>query len=646
MREIRQGRALYALLMAAIITCLALARDVHAIVVSEGARSVTLKDGTVVHLLMDVPKEDLTIARLQQRSTQQGGHRYYYLPTNLRLSPRPDGTPEFLFLKFTTDKREAEGGVNGALMHFLMIYGLTPAQDSELKAELTKTHDELLGAMHMKSDADAPNFAITSATLKDESLTKSLVTSGKAPLLEGEKIAVASRLTGNGAQLMAATLEKSRSIADVSLTMVLDYTTVTPAIEGTATYHGTKLRMEGETLKRDYTHDHQETCCWFWGSSSDSYSYKEVQNQWKFLLDQNIVSINFVETGVTDERVNKIRDAIFQSFVEAFFKPEKASPDVMGSGGGGDDKKPNNGPDVQGNDFHSEIYRLKTESAFTDKLWRLSYSLPVTERVTLTGNLASWYNGVRDNPKCVAAVNLADPFFTQRDINFILDLDAKEMFDEAINYVTVNVRKERTDGRPFEDHKVIDANYVKTKGIAAQVTYARGEDSNPETYKYQTQWSLKGGNVFSDPTWRTGDWAGVTLSPPVRPFTIELEGDLDALKAKDITRVTAEIHTSQFGREHIDEVQLPVGGAQALVTKKLFRDRDMEQFKYRLIFFHKSAGRLASEWSKELNDPYIYAVIPEDILTVEGYKQRAKGIADGVVEKVLDKLGGKSGGTR
>src|SRR5205814_9100608 len=125
-----------------------------------------------------------------------------------------------------------------------------------------------------------------------------------------------------------------------------------------------------------------------------------------------------------------------------------------GPGGGGDDKKRDSGPCVLGYDFHAEIYRLKAESAFTDNLWRLSYSLPVTERVALTGNVASWYNGVRDNPKCVAAVNLADPFFTQRDINFILDLDAKAMFDEAINYVTVNVRKERTDGRPFEDHKV------------------------------------------------------------------------------------------------------------------------------------------------------------------------------------------------
>ena len=113
----------------------------------------------------------------------------------------------------------------------------------------------------------------------------------------------------------------------------------------------------------------------------------------------------------------------------------------------------------------------------------------------IVGNLASWYDAVRDNPKCVAAVNLNDPFFQHRDIHFILDLDAKDMFEQAVNYVTVNVRKKRSTGNPFEDRVTIDAKYVKEKGINATMTYARGEDKNPDAYEYQTQWSLRGGRV-------------------------------------------------------------------------------------------------------------------------------------------------------
>ncbi len=200
----------------------------------------------------------------------------------------------------------------------------------------------------------------------------------------------------------------------------------------------------------------------------------------------------------------------------------------------------------------------------------LDARLPVRWPFQIVGNLASWYNGVKDNPKCVASVNLNDPFFQHRDINFILDLDAKEMFDEAVNYVTVNVRKKR--GRaatPFEDRVTIDAKYLKEKGITASVTYARGEDKNPEAYEYQAQWSLKGGNVFpANPRWEKGSWEGVTLAPPVVPRTVEVEGDLEAMKASDITRVTVQIHYPKFGKEVEENIHISPAKNEPIVMHR------------------------------------------------------------------------------
>ena len=45
---------------------------------------------------------------------------YYYLPVNLKLGVKPDGTPEFLFVKYTTEEKADQGGTQGAIMHFLM----------------------------------------------------------------------------------------------------------------------------------------------------------------------------------------------------------------------------------------------------------------------------------------------------------------------------------------------------------------------------------------------------------------------------------------------------------------------------------------------------------------------------------------------
>jgi len=63
---------------------------------------------------------------------------------------------------------------------------------------------------------------------------------------------------------------------------------------------------------------------------------------------------------------------------------------------------------------------------------------------------------------------------------------------------------------------------------------------------------------------------------------------------------------------------------------------------------HRREGRLALPWSPKVGDDYIYATIPEDLLTVTGIlaaaKDSARSVARGAAEHVLahfaDVLGG------
>ncbi|HET6225496.1 MAG TPA: hypothetical protein VFF27_04390, partial [Bacteroidia bacterium] len=85
----------------------------------ENRVDVVLKDGTNVTMF----GRDKALG-----STQMSGE-YFYLPVHLRLSKKLDGvTPEFLFMKYTTEQKADQGGVQGAIMHFLMEWGLTPEQ--------------------------------------------------------------------------------------------------------------------------------------------------------------------------------------------------------------------------------------------------------------------------------------------------------------------------------------------------------------------------------------------------------------------------------------------------------------------------------------------------------------------------------------
>ena len=103
-------------------------------------------------------------------------------------------------------------------MHFLMEWSLTPEQETDLKAKLNTVKQELrsLGAVRRAGRRERL-FQIVSASLSDKTLTPLGAHVGQGPAVPGGRAAAAARMTAEGAQLMAATLEKSRSIADVSI---------------------------------------------------------------------------------------------------------------------------------------------------------------------------------------------------------------------------------------------------------------------------------------------------------------------------------------------------------------------------------------------------------------------------------------------
>jgi hypothetical protein len=596
----------------------------------ENRLTVTLADGTAITL----------IGEAAPAATARTSN-YYYLPSPglLRLARRPDGTPEFLFLKFTTDARADKGGLSGGLMHFLMEWSLSPEQETELRAKLAaaKAGAQLLGAVPLEPEGESGSFQIVSASLSDKTLTPTVVNSGKAPPLPGGRVAAAARMTAEGAQLMAATLEKSRSIADVSIALNYRYSVLTPAVRGRVTVDWTKLQEESDRLRTSYKKDGGG--CLLWWCGSPTYTYKEVREQFRF-LEENKVVVWQLDEMLADERAAKIRDAFLQYLLNLTAEPpapsEPPPPPAEQQQAAASGNK-------QGRRYTFSQTTLKKVSERKTESLDLNVRLSVKWPHQLVANLTSWYEPVRNNPRCVAAVNLADPFFQHRDIHFILDLDAREMFDEAVNYVTVNVRKRRSAGIPFEDRVTIDAKHVKEHGINATVTYARGEDRDPDAYEYKAQWSLKGGLVHPpSPGWQRGSWEGVTLSPPVVPRTIEVEGDLAAMAASGITRVTVQVHYPKFGREMEENIHVSPAANEPLVRRKIFMDRGARGYAYRLVVNHKTEGKLALPWSAQVGDDYVYAAIPENLLTEpqvrEEAKEAARTLASSSGEQVLAKF--------
>jgi len=468
-------------------------------------------------------------------------------------------------------------------------------------------------------EAGENSFGVVSASLTDDKAAK-LITSGRAPVFPGGLVAVGTKMDKYTAQLMATTLQKTKSIADLSLRMDLKFKLLAPSVRGKITFDWEKLETLSQTFKDEATVEKSGKWSFSWGilgpkadyrRSIDKITRNQVDSLKKSLIESKVVKIeieNYREN-------NAVADKLIEHFTELFVNSitdRSSEPPTAPSG-----TSPSNEPIKDQDIRHSySINKSKLESKFAKKteVYDLSLRTAISYPIQLVGNLADWYNGVKDNPNCVASVNLADPFFQHRDVRFILDLEAEQMFNQEVNYVTVSVRKNRSNGEPFNDDITIDKEYLKKSGTQASVTYARSGDNSTDLYEYKMQWSLKGNIIYPEnPAWTRGEWQGVTLGAPVTPRTIEFEGDIEQLKQMQIARATLQVRYKKFGQEIESDIPITVSQNTPLVSKVFLIDRNTQGYAYRMVFTHKTEGKLALDWSSKINDGYVYATIPEQL---------------------------------
>lgn len=590
--------------------------------------TIKLKDGTSVNLIGKAKEMPVGAST---SNTNPASNEYYYMPTNLKLSKKADGTPEFLLVKYTTDKDASLGGVQGAIIHFLVEWGLDVEQRKELELKLKEKlpnlpktggffnsitniragEPKILGAIPLISNVGT--FDIISASLADVKLIKS----GLAPTTEQSKAIVAAKLDKNVAQLFLATLDKSKSIADLSLEMRFNYAAKIPAIKGTITVDWSKVENYFEQSEFKKASDGMDFLWW-----EKSISASQRDSMYSKMIENKTINIALDLGGNTAEEqaaIQKISEIFMTSFTNMIASSSSSTTSLSGNSleTPADARENNINAMLDKNrasNMKIDLRKISNKSQKKVEVITLNQRMNSTFTTSLSANLFDWYNQTRDNSKCVYAINLNDPFFDHRYINFILDLDAKDIFDNEVNYVTVNVRKKRDQGNTYQDRIVIDKKTLSEKGSNYTLMYARGEDKNPDVYEYQTQWSLRGGNIFPTvPIWDKGEWVGVTLYPPVKPMNIEFEANLDVLKEMNVSRVTLQIRYKKFGVETEDNLNISPAQGQPLVNKILYADKDTKGYVYRLVFNHTEEGKLILPWSSKINDNYVFATIPEDL---------------------------------
>ena len=537
---------------------------------------------------------------------------YYYIPQFPRISYKEDGTMEFLCLKYIGEKPEGNGG----LFHALIEFTLPETNLAVLTAELQKIIPgaRIAGPVPLmqpkagEGDNVPPSFEIVSGILSNkdgkDAFARSVITSGYAPLSPGSKAAVAALLNQQGATLLWNSFTGPTS--DVSVSIHAYYEAAVKAYNAVVT-------AEMSTI---YTHFSEMTAV------QSGYTKTQIRNVLNDLQQKGILKVDVFDRsaglGIKTSEMDAILNLVTNKLTEIMFDtktgwaktPEYVDPtlgfdprgrqektgaggiindvaegigDIMGSlpilGWFSPKKTKNLNPEY----VTDNQYVLKNTKDIRSNKFYLNLSKSTTIKVPLhtSGNLGGLYNTLGTDDKYFRVVNMNDPAFQRRSINFQIDGEYVDAFDDIVNFVTVNFRKKYENGQnDVTDQVIFNATDLKAGKNLKEISYPRLAITNADwlNYEYQLVWSIKGRSKTirypaDDKQWIKSADPAVSLIPPFVKEYIEMDADRSLFKSDSISSANISFASSLAGeKKMVRNVILRQGDISSLNKLAIYHD--------------------------------------------------------------------------
>jgi hypothetical protein len=173
---------------------------------AKSKRLVSLRDGTPVLIF----------------SSMKDPSSYYYLPRKIQVACT-QGVPEISLMIYRNERKEITGGI----LHVLMTWGLTPAQEKETQSIITNTVDSL---GHLKGAGDitlhSGQLEFDQKNLFAKGLEKSSALAVKVPTLPVHKTAASFNLSPLVARFLVDELTSQRESKKIKMRAGYRFTTM------------------------------------------------------------------------------------------------------------------------------------------------------------------------------------------------------------------------------------------------------------------------------------------------------------------------------------------------------------------------------------------------------------------------------------
>ena len=546
---------------------------------------------------------------------------YYYIPQSPYVSTKDDGTLELLCLKFV----DAQGGASGGLLHALVKFDLPPAAVAALEKELEKDHPgatiagpvPLMQAVGEEGSDSMGSFEVVSAILSDQDeggFTRKVLTSGAAPVTPGSKAVVAAILNPQGATLMWDSL--SGPTSDLSVAIHAYY-------EARVKAYNAKVTAEMETI-----YNHRSVV----SNVQSGYTKRQLRRIVDQLVQDGALKVEVFDRskslGIEAKELDAILSIVTDKLTELMFdsttgwakEPEREAG-----------VEANQLPGRQERGWFSKVFGgARNEKYITDNQYvrkrredirqhkfELILDKETTIRVPLdtAGNIGGLYDELSNDPRYFRIVDLYDPAFETRTVHFQIDGNYLDAFQNHVNFVSVNFRKQRS-GHPDVTHS-LHFNYddIKAGKTLQSVVFPRlgNQAADWIDFEYQVRWSTRDRRTVAIPAredrWIAASDPAVSLVPPFEKRVVEIDADRQAFQDNDIRSAVVEFATVFLGQpQAAKRVILRPGDSEPTRQVTLFHDR-ASPIGQRVSWYAgwgQQRGHVA-----ELNNDYLYLLPPQ-----------------------------------
>jgi hypothetical protein len=536
---------------------------------------------------------------------------YVYLPTSLRLAEDERGRPEFSFLRYVVNTSADSGAAGltqadgGGILHFLVILETPQATVQKARQALRQLLKDEKADLRGPLIFDDGRYALVSSIVNPTGGPNELklLATGRAPVLEGNKLALSFPLKPQESSL----LMQSFMMATPDISLVFDMT-----LHGLSQAYQAQLTIDWSEVRKSEG---------FSAGGTIYFVSADVDLMFDELRRNNAIKLT---SSGSDAGMESLLTTVYNKLLELMFRPvepdsvpadkrgglTEAISTLLGSKNGALSSRKTS---VFGISAGYQLKDLRTEGK---SVLDFNHRSTVERHDLIAFNIGDMYRRYGTDTDYFRVVNIGDPAFQQREVQVVVDGTLLPEFQQLVNAVTITLRKDHQNGE--QTLKEIAFDRLSAAKPSRLVYGWKGDDDRVAwlNYEYRTSWNFTGGGTYQS-DWTRSNVAIVNLYAPYERFPVSVVGKPDVMQQKGVRAVAIIIEYSFFGERR--KQQIVVRPDKPFDDQKfdLVVPRGQYDYDYTIVWQLEGERRLTSHGKDSIGTVFIDE-LPDDRTRVIG----------------------------